>query len=368
MLASLRESLREDLPWLGLVGAYAAGYELLRVVVLPSLPGLPAADGGLIQANLPGGLTLSLVLLAVDAVRPRLLGPGAGSLERRLLAPYPGAPLVPSRSRPPPVERRALGACWAWGGWLVLMATFVTFKGVIPELQPFSWDVRLADLDRWLHGGGEPWRLLQPLVGRPAVTRVLDALYYLWFPVGFALMAWLAVTRRRRLRLQFFVSYGITWILLGTAAATLFSSAGPVYFERVTGSPGGFGALLDYLQSVDRSSALRSLEIQEILWSGYVGGGRTELGGIAAMPSLHVAMPVLYAFALGRVHRLPGALMAAYGLAILVGSVHLGWHYAVDGYASLVAVPLIWWASGRFVRWYEGPSPGRSPGPSPGRS
>jgi hypothetical protein len=35
---------------------------------------------------------------------------------------------------------------------------------------------------------------------------------------------------------------------------------------------------------------------------------------------------------------------------ILVGSVHLGWHYALDGYASIVAVIVLWHAVGRGLR------------------
>ncbi|MER8866395.1 hypothetical protein NKI19_22205 [Mesorhizobium sp. M0751] len=35
---------------------------------------------------------------------------------------------------------------------------------------------------------------------------------------------------------------------------------------------------------------------------------------------------------------------------ILYGSVFTGWHYAVDGYASIVVVSVIWWATGRLVR------------------
>ncbi|WP_352458864.1 MULTISPECIES: phosphatase PAP2 family protein [unclassified Mesorhizobium] len=35
---------------------------------------------------------------------------------------------------------------------------------------------------------------------------------------------------------------------------------------------------------------------------------------------------------------------------ILYGSVFTGWHYAVDGYASIIVVSVIWWATGRLVR------------------
>jgi hypothetical protein len=38
---------------------------------------------------------------------------------------------------------------------------------------------------------------------------------------------------------------------------------------------------------------------------------------------------------------------------IMIGSVHLGWHYAVDGYASVLTIPLIWKLSGMIVEYWH---------------
>ena len=44
--------------------------------------------------------------------------------------------------------------------------------------------------------------------------------------------------------------------------------------------------------------------------------------------------------------------LIVYGAVILVGSVHLGWHYAVDGYAGIVMAMVAWWLAGPIVaRW-----------------
>ena len=40
-------------------------------------------------------------------------------------------------------------------------------------------------------------------------------------------------------------------------------------------------------------------------------------------------------------------LAMAFAAAIFVGSVHLGWHYAIDAYVSMIAVPAIW----KFAGW-----------------
>ena len=73
------------------------------------------------------------------------------------------------------------------------------------------------------------------------------------------------------------------------------------------------------------------------------------------MPSLHVAVPVLFTIVAWGIDRRLGALFGVYTALILVGSVHLGWHYAVDGYVTLALVPAVWWLAGRLSR---GPSPG----------
>jgi hypothetical protein len=64
------------------------------------------------------------------------------------------------------------------------------------------------------------------------------------------------------------------------------------------------------------------------------------------MPSLHVATPVLLLCAAASRYRwmlVPG------GIAVLLtftSAVYLGWHYALDGYVSIIAVGLYWrWAT-----------------------
>lgn len=348
LAGSLRRSILEDAIWVVPVFAYAGLYELLRGRY--GLDPSPMAMGLLDEPETYAGVVAAVAIVLLQRVRPRLLRLPAHSGERGPPEAFPGQTLG---ADPEADDRRLWGAVWAWTGWSLLMAAFIAFKGSIPDFQPFSWDVRFMEWDRLLHGGTEPWRLLHPVLGRPVVTKLLDAAYYAWFPLGMGMVLWQSVTRARALRMRFFLSYVICWILLGTVMATVFSSAGPVYFERVTGFAGPYDDLFRYLELVDGRFGLVALDVQAHLWSGYAEGGDAIIRGISAMPSLHVAMPVLYALTLRERSRWLAGASVLYTVLILVGSVHLGWHYAIDGYVTLVMVPVVWWAVGKVVCRYR---------------
>lgn len=93
-----------------------------------------------------------------------------------------------------------------------------------------------------------------------------------------------------------------------------------------------------------------------MLWQNYESSTVGLGSGISAMPSLHVALTTLSALLLSRLSRTAGVLAWAYLALILVGSVHLGWHYAIDGYASIIAVGLIWRAAGWWASRSESPA------------
>ena len=152
-----------------------------------------------------------------------------------------------------------------------------------------------------------------------------------------------------RIRWQFIATFFAAWILLGNVVATVFSSAGPCYFGRVTGLTDPFSDLMAYLDSVGAISRFP----QEYLWSGYRTGKVLLGSGISAMPSLHIGMTVLLALAGWRTSRILGASLAAFAVAIMVGSVQLGWHYAVDGYAGAAGTLAIWAAVGWLLRLSE---------------
>jgi hypothetical protein len=230
----------------------------------------------------------------------------------------------------------------------LFLAAFGRWKLLIHVVHPFAWDARLSALDASVHLGRLPWTILQPVVGTPVVTRLLDLLYV---PVMLAVLigvtVWQGWTTDAALRRRFLLTFVLAWILLGTGLAIALSSAGPCYYGRVTGLADPYAGLMGYLRSVHQATPLTALAIQDALWQSHAAKVAGSFSEISAMPSIHVAMPTLFALAGHQADRRLGWALAALAVLIFVGSVALGWHYAVDGYVGAAGVALLWVLCGR---------------------
>jgi len=228
---------------------------------------------------------------------------------------------------------------------------FTSMKSLLGELAPFWADRVLADVDAAVHLGVDPWVLLQPLLGHHAVTRLIQNLYMSgWLMVMLGVMT--AATFSSRLahvRNRFFAIYFICWVLLGNVVAAALMSGGPVYYAQLTGDEARFAGQLSYLAFSDGLHN-SSVTLQKLLWA-FNEQGQLNLGsGISAFPSLHVAMATLFALAGFELDRRLGWALTAFAALILAGSVHLAWHYAIDGYVSAAFVLVLWFGAARLRR------------------
>ena len=232
------------------------------------------------------------------------------------------------------------------------MALYSSVKRMIPAIRPFDLDPLWARLDAWLHGGVQPWELLQPLLGAPQVTAVVGAFYnFSWLFLVCAVALWQAwAPRNAESRTRFFAAYILIWGLLGNLAAILLSSAGPVYYAEVTGEPGPYGPLLAYLHAAHAEAGNIAVILQDYLWQSHLGRDPAAGTGISAMPSVHIATAFLFLLVAWDSGRWLRGFFAVYLALMLLGSVHLGWHYALDGYLAIPAAWAIWWGAGRLVR------------------
>lgn len=227
-------------------------------------------------------------------------------------------------------------------GTVYLFDIYATFKQAIPSLTTYGSDPFLAQLDRLFHLGRDPWEWTHGLLGGHGL-QILDGIYTSWYAVLVASIPLFATWAPTRIRHRFFLTFAATLMLCGSLGATLLASGGPAYFFEFTGDAARFAPLLDSLRGTE------ALATQERLWEYFSGEAENLYGGISAMPSMHVAVVVLLALASFRWNRWVGWLAAGYASLIFLGSFHLAWHYAIDGYASAFAVGGLWILSGRVV-------------------
>lgn len=233
----------------------------------------------------------------------------------------------------------------------LFMQAFGVAKGNMAYLNPFSWDETFMRLDRLLHGGIDPWRLLAPVASSPAATLVLNIIYILWFFVSTGTLFWVVLRRRPdELAIRYLLAVIMVWVIGGNVVATIFSSAGPVYYGRLGLSPDPYAPLMEYLRSLTDAIPVWALTAQEALWERYLAQN-VELGGISAFPSIHNAQAALLALLAWKANRRLGWLATVYAALIAVGSVWLGWHYAVDAYAGIAIAAACWWLARPATRW-----------------
>ncbi len=230
----------------------------------------------------------------------------------------------------------------------LFMCSYSSIKQSIPLFNHFSFDSWLYRIDKILHFNYSPWEILHPLVGYPIITLFIDFCYLAWGSIFVYSLLYMACHGDRRLRLQFFISLACCWILIGNILAIVLSSAGPCYFSEVTGATvSPYAELFDYLRSIP---GLKAVGIQSSLWQAFQAGHFMPLGGISAMPSMHVSIAVLLALLYRNMNRWLGWAFTGFAIHVQIGSVHLGWHYAVDGYLSAIMTILIWKGSGWMLR------------------
>jgi hypothetical protein len=150
----------------------------------------------------------------------------------------------------------------------------------------------------------------------------------------------MAMSRRSFLRIQYFCSLAACWILIGNVMAKVLASAGPCFFDRVTDTGvNPYQHMMGYLRTIPN---LKAIHIQDFLWDARSQDILIPWGGISAMPSMHVSIAVLTALAFSNINKGFALIMWTFALIIQIGSVHLGSHYAIDGYISALATVVIW--------------------------
>jgi len=207
----------------------------------------------------------------------------------------------------------------------------------------FPYDVVQANIDKLLHFGQDPWRHLYAIAGNGVVRAIVEWNYNQgWFIVCFAALFWVAVSREASpIRTRYIITYMLVWIVVGNVFAGFFLSAGPAFYGYVTGDTSRFADQMAFLQASEggKHAAVR---VQHYLWSLYSSGEQGVGSGISAFPSMHVSLVTLNALFLFEVSRKWGVVAFAYVAFIVMSSVYLAWHYAIDGYVGILLTVAIY--------------------------
>ena len=328
--------------WLGELPIYAMGVALMALCIgLLMSHGIPPSVGGIIgNTRLFALFTVVLILsdTAWQLYRNRPESP-IGFLKARYSAPI--------------VRQSVVGGVPLLTFAIVALPYFSKMKAAIPLFNDYTWDEAFIAWDRAIFFGYDAWEVLQPVLGYPMVTAFLALLYHLWFLLLYpGVMFFVFFRIDSQLRRQFFMTYMLSWALSGGAIATWLASVGPCFVGPMLGNP-HFDAQMAYLYAANEQVPIMVLPVQEMLLEWYKTAENGLGSGITAMPSMHVAIAFLFWLAVRRVHSGWGKFFGVFFVITWISSVHLAYHYAVDGLVSVLAVAAIWWASQRIINAWD---------------
>lgn len=230
----------------------------------------------------------------------------------------------------------------------LIFSNHTFLKSLIPTMNSFYWDHQFSDIDKIIHFGYTPWEITHTVFSSPWTSLMINVAYNAWFFVMWGVLIFFLIYKKKLLlRQQFLLTFVLSWMILGIFLATLLSSAGPCFMELITGDT-RYVPLMDklnlqsqYLTSIDLGR-LWALSTQEYLWNEYITSTNSIGSGISAMPSMHVSIAILMALSMHKLSKKIGYIFYLFAVVIQIGSVHLGWHYAIDGYISIIFTILLW--------------------------
>lgn len=237
-------------------------------------------------------------------------------------------------------RRRRLGSVLLMVALSFFLQTgFLFAKSAIPMLVPFYADPLLARIDQALFFGEDAWRIAHA-ISSEHITWAFPVIYMqVWSicALGFPLIV--AATDPDEARAGRYVwLFILSWFVVGNVLATLGSSVGPIYYDRLLATD----RFAELGLALDQSgfTATRLGQLQDRLWAGS-SGPDSPLSLISAYPSVHVAVATVVALYLRE--RAPRFALFGYAFLAMITiiSVYSGYHYAVDsltGWAVVVAI------------------------------
>ena len=242
-----------------------------------------------------------------------------------------------------------------------VLSCFTSLKTAISQINPYYLDPLLSQIDLKIHFGIPPWEITHFLFPSEWATAIINFFYNIWFFVIWIFFSYSACQFKNPVqREQMLISICLVWFINGGILAILLSSGGPVYAQRLFPDMSQYKDLMllleqqnQYLLQHNDFFYVWSLNTQQMLWDSYSSQTLAIGAGISAMPSVHVSATTLIALSVSKINKNWGIIAWLYLLIIFIGSIHLGWHYAGDGYLGFILTVVIWKAVGRWQRGYS---------------
>lgn len=243
--------------------------------------------------------------------------------------------------------------CIGFAALVVSISSFTVYKARVVGADGYAYDTLFTAWDRAIFGGQDPWVLTHALVPSDQALAWIDFLYHPAFlPMVLGFLVCLAVRSNPALRYTYMLSYLICFVIVGMILADRFNAAGPIFDGAVFGDGTTFAPLIDRLQGQAERTDARFWPIRNYLLALHQGNHVGFGGGISGMPSMHVVLAFLWAFAGWHISRTVGWIVTVYAGFIWFSSVHLGWHYFVDGLVGLAVLGVVWATIGRTMGLY----------------
>lgn len=223
----------------------------------------------------------------------------------------------------------------------IVQIGFMFAKCTIPQLVPFYADEALIQMDQVILFGNHAWELVHGITP-DALAAWFPTLYLpVWMFAALAFPILVVATdpdiqRATRFTWIFFGS----WLVVGNVLATIGSSVGPIYIDRLTGG-NAFAGLHDTLTAKGWLASPIG-QVQDRLWEVSTSIDVIEISAISAFPSMHVAVATIVALYLQERSRILGVIGWSYFIMIVLISVYSGYHYIWD---AIVAAAVVWGAN-----------------------
>lgn len=232
---------------------------------------------------------------------------------------------------------------WCIVGWPLFLSASTTIKSAMPALVGFHLDPFLTQLDAAIFGE-DPWRIAHAIVGPFGYP--MGLVYHpVWGTLlGYSIGLAAAFASRERAT-TLILSMCLTIIVGGCVLAYALSSVGPILAHIVDPELGARFAPLHQSFEGDPIAPFVANYLESTM------GQSVRASGISAMPSIHVAVCMLYVLACrGTWLFWPSVVFA---VLIYVGSVYSGLHYSTDGVVGAAVAVLCWYAA---KAWIERPT------------